>query len=84
MLTALILLVFAVIALVLLTLAFVVAGIRSEPRYRGLSSRAPNPLSAMVRRLLGVRVRRPGDADTSREACLAGHATGRNGEGEGR
>lgn len=84
MLTALILLVSAVIALVLLTLAVVVAGIRSEPLHRILSSRAPNPLSAMVRRLLGVRVRRPGDADTCREVCLAGHATGRDAEGEGR
>jgi hypothetical protein len=84
MLTALILLVFAVIALVLLALAVVVAGIRSEPPHEGLSSRAPNPLSAMVRRMLGVHVRRPGDTNTSREVCLAGHAPGRDAEAESR
>jgi hypothetical protein len=78
------LLVFAVVALVLLLLAVVVAAIRSEPPHARLSSRAPSPLSTMVRRLLGVHVRRPADSDLSPEACLVGHATGQDGEGEGR
>ncbi len=81
MLTALILLVFAVIALVFLLLVVVVAAIRSESPHERLSSRAPNPLGAMVRRLLGVYVRRPADTDASREACLAGHGTSRDAEG---
>jgi hypothetical protein len=83
MLTALILLVFAAIALVLLVLAVVVAAIRSESPHERLSSRASNHLSAMVRHLLGVYVRRPADTDAAREACLAGHATGRGAEGTG-
>lgn len=74
MLTALILLTIAVVALVPLLLAIVVAAIRSEPADERLCSRAPDPLSAIVRRLLGVYVRRPGDSGASREACLAGHA----------
>jgi hypothetical protein len=85
MLTALILLVFAVVALILLMmLAVVIAGTWSEPRHERLSIQPPNPLSAMARRLLGVYVRRPGDADTSREVCLAGHAADGDAEGEGR
>jgi hypothetical protein len=83
MLTALILLVLAVIALVLLLLAVVVAAIRSESPHERLSSRAPNHLSAMVRRLLGVYVSRPADTDAAREACLAGHAIGRDAESTG-
>jgi hypothetical protein len=82
MLTALILLVFAATALILLLLAVVVAAIRSESPYQRLSTRAPNGLGAVVRRLLGVHVRRPADSDASREACLAGHAAGRDAEGD--
>jgi hypothetical protein len=84
MLTALILLVFAVIALILLLLAVVVAAIRGESPHERLSSRAASPLSAMVRRLLGVHVRRPANADAAREACLAWHAAGLDADGEGR
>jgi len=83
MLTVLILLVLAVAAFVLLLLAVAVAGIRQEPPRERLSSKAPGPLSAMVRRLLGVYVRRPADTDVSRETCLAGHAASRDAEGEG-
>jgi hypothetical protein len=53
-------------------LAIVVAGIRQEPSE--LSSRAPGLGAALVRRLLGVYVRRPGresDAD-ERETCMSG------------
>lgn len=74
MLTALILLVIAVAAFVLLLLVIVVAAIRSEPADERLCSRAPDPVSAIVRRLLGVYVRRPADTDAPHEACLAGHA----------
>jgi hypothetical protein len=81
MLTVLILLVFAAIALVLLLLAVVVVAIWSEPPHERLSSQAPNALSAVVRRLLGVYLRRPAESSTSRAACLAGHTIGRDAEG---
>jgi hypothetical protein len=80
MLTALILFVFAVVALGLVMLAAVIAGLRSERPDERLSRRAPGPLSAMVRRLLGVYVRRPADTDAFREECLAVHATGPDAE----
>jgi hypothetical protein len=74
---------FAVIAVALL--AMVVAAIRQEPRDAELGSYAPNPMAALVRRLLGVSVRRPETAgDEQREACLTGHATGHRQEGDGR
>jgi hypothetical protein len=76
MLTALISLVFAVGGLVLILLAVVVAGIRRELPAAELSSRPPNVLSSMARRLIGVYVRRPDpaadDADDPLDACLAG------------
>lgn len=50
-------------------LALVVAGIRQEPSE--LSTRAPGLGAALVRRLLGVYVRRDPDAD-ERETCLSG------------
>ena len=59
MLTALILIVLAAIALVLVLLAVVVVGIRQEPRGTELSDVAPSPIAVMVRRLLGLYVRRP-------------------------
>ncbi len=71
--------VFAVIAVALL--AVVVAAIRQEPRDAKLGSYAPNPMAALVRRLLGVSVRRPETAgDEQREPYLAGHRQ----EGDGR
>jgi hypothetical protein len=45
--------------LVLAVLAVVVMGIRQEPSAKELSSRAPSVLTAWVRRLLGVYVRKP-------------------------
>jgi len=75
--------VFAVAAVALL--AVVVAAIRQEPCDAELGSYAPNPMAALVRRLLGVSVRRPQTAgDEQREACLTGHATGHRQEGDGR
>ena len=57
--TALILTVFVVVALVLILLAVVVAAIRQEPRDAEMSNVAPSLTAVMVRRLLGVYVRRP-------------------------
>lgn len=81
MLTALFLLAVALGVLVLILLAVVVAGIRRERPTTELSRRAPNPISAVTRRLLGVSVRRP-DPDEAgrRDTCLAGHSA----DGEGR
>jgi hypothetical protein len=61
MLTILISAVFAVFAAVLVLLGVVVAGIRAEAPGRELASQAPGPLSAIVRHLLGLYVRKPGD-----------------------
>jgi hypothetical protein len=85
MLIALFYLVLALGVLVLILLAVVVAGIRREPPSTELSSRAPNPISAMTRRLLGVSVRRPDSGEAGRrDTCLAGHAAGNSADGEGR
>ena len=59
MLTALILVVSAVIALILIMLAVVVFAIRQESRDTEMSNVAPSLIAVMVRRLLGVYVRRP-------------------------
>jgi hypothetical protein len=74
MLTALLYLVLAIGVLVLILLAIVVASIRREPPATVLSRRAPGPVSAVVRRLLGVSVRRPDSGEPGRrDACLTGH-----------
>ena len=59
MLTALVLVIFAVVVLVLALLAVVVVAIRQEPRDTELDYMAPSLIAVMVRRLLGVYVRRP-------------------------
>ena len=59
MLTSLILIVFAVFAVVLVLLGVVVVAIRQEPRDTELNNVAPSLMAVMVRRLLGVYVRRP-------------------------
>ena len=59
MFTALILVVFATIALILIMLAVVVVAIRQESRDTEMSNVAPSLIAVMVRRLLGVYVRRP-------------------------
>ena len=59
MLTALILIVFAAIALILIMLAVVVVAIRQESRGTRISNVAPSLIAVIVRRLLGVCVRRP-------------------------
>ena len=58
MLTVLILVIFAVVMLVLVLLAVVVVAIRQEPRDMEMSNVAPSLIAVMVRRLLGVYVRR--------------------------
>ena len=68
MLTALILIVFAVVVLVLILLAVIVVAIRQEPRDMEMSHVAPSLIAVMVRRLLGVYLRRPTPrADSTRE-----------------
>jgi hypothetical protein len=59
MLTALILVVLAASALILIMLAVVVVAIRQEPHHTEMSNVAPSLIAVMVRRLLGVYVRRP-------------------------
>jgi cation transporter-like permease len=65
MLTALILVVFAAVVLILTMLAVVVVAIRQEPRDREISNLAPSLIAVIVRRLLGVYVRRPGLPEVS-------------------
>jgi hypothetical protein len=59
MLAILFLLVGGMMVLVLLLLAVVVVGIRLEPSAEELKSQAPSAITAGVRRLLGVYVRKP-------------------------
>jgi hypothetical protein len=74
MLLTLIVIVFAVGGLVLILLATVVTGIRHEARTE-LGSQAPSLISAIARRLTGVRVRKPDTepADNQSDPCPAGH-----------
>jgi hypothetical protein len=67
MLTVLILIVFAAAALVLVLLAVVVVAIRQEPRDAEMSNVAPSLIAVMVRRLLGVYLRRPAPPANSAE-----------------
>ncbi len=57
--TVLILVAFAVVVLVLILLAVVVVAIRQEPRDAEMSNVAPSLIALVVRRLLGVYMRRP-------------------------
>ena len=59
MLTILVLAVGAVMVLVLVLLAIVVIGMRQEPPTDELNMQAPSLFAALVRRLLGVYVRKP-------------------------
>jgi hypothetical protein len=59
MLTVLILVVFVVVVLVLVLLAIVVVAIRQEPRDMEMNHVAPSLTAVMVRRMLGVSLRRP-------------------------
>jgi hypothetical protein len=59
MLTVVILIVFAAAGLVLVLLAVVVVAIRQEPCDAEMSSVAPSLVAVVVRRMLGVYLRRP-------------------------
>jgi hypothetical protein len=70
-------LVFALAAVAVVVFVAVVVGIHSEPR-RQMTIKPHGPLAAMVRRLLGVYVGKPADANADaddREECLTGPST---------
>lgn len=73
MLAAILILVLVLAAVALVLFVAMVVGMRNEPTYDRLSTRAPTPLAAMTRRVLGVYVRTPvtaqasDDTDTPRE-----------------
>ena len=84
-----IVLVLAAIALALFVA--MVVGMRNEPTYDRLDTRAPSPLATLTRRVLGVSVRAPittrvgDDADTPAEPWFAGAGYAPNSrEDEGR
>ena len=61
--------------LAVVILVTVIVGIHSEAPYQ-MSTGPQGPLSAIVRRLLGVYVSKPADTDTAdddREDCLTGN-----------
>lgn len=70
-------LVFALAFFALVVFVAVVVGIQSERHYREMTTKAPGPVAAIVRRLLGVHVSKPTDTATSddREECLTGQST---------
>jgi hypothetical protein len=74
MLTILFLAVGSVMVFVLVLLAVVVVAIKQEPQEEELATQPPNAITAWVRRLLGVYVRKPdqhpADDDDHREPCL--------------
>ena len=59
MLAVLILVVFVAVVLVLVLLAVIVVAIRQEPRDTEMRTVAPSLIAVMVRRVLGVYLRRP-------------------------
>ena len=76
MLAIIVLAVVAALAVLgMVVLVAVVVAIHSEPRYR-MATKAHGPLTAMVRRLLGVYVSKPADpsANDNREECLTGQS----------
>ncbi len=74
MLTITLLAVGGVMVLVLVFLAVVVAAIKQEPQAQELTSQPPSAITAWVRRLLGVYVRKPEQPpaidEDRREPCL--------------
>jgi hypothetical protein len=76
MLTILFLVIGSVVVLVLVLLTVVVVAIKQEPQAEELTSQPPNAITAWVRRLLGVYVRKPdqpsADDDDHREPCHTG------------
>jgi hypothetical protein len=89
MLAMVLVLVLAAVALVLFV--GLVVGMRNEPTYNRLSTRAPSRLAMLTRRMLGVSVRTPSSGqadaipDTPREPWFAGVGyTPSNRDDEGR
>ncbi len=78
MLTILMLAIGAVMMLVLVLLAIVVIGMRQEAPTEELSIQAPSLFAALVRRMLGVYVRKPDPHPDERhgEPCLTAHDAG--------
>jgi len=72
--TIIIVIVCAAAVLVTVLLAAVVAGIRREPPTSELSTTAPSLTAAIIRRALGVSVRRPNTGEQSHETCLIGQS----------
>jgi hypothetical protein len=62
----------AATALTAALLTVVVVGIKLEPPASELSTKAPNLTAAIVRRALGVSVRKPDFGYPARETCLTG------------
>jgi hypothetical protein len=73
--TVIIVIVCAVAVLVAVLLAAMVAGMRREPPASELSTRAPSLTAAIVRRALGVSVRKPDTGEHTRETCLTGQGS---------
>ena len=78
MLTILLLAVGAAMVLVLVLFAVVVIGMRQEPSEDELRRQAPSLMAALVRRVLGVSVRKPDPSIDERngEPCLTASDTG--------
>lgn len=69
-------LVFALAGFAVVVFVAVVVGIHSERHYREMTVKPQGPVGAMVRRLLGVYVRKPANTVTDdREECLTGQST---------
>ncbi len=78
MIAVVLIVILALAAVALVLFVALVVGMRSEPTYDQLSNRAPSPLAALTRRMLGVSVRKPtegqavADLDTPPEPWFAG------------
>jgi len=90
MLATVLILVLVLAGLGLVLFVALLVGIRDEPTYDQLSTRAPSQLASLTRRMLGVSVRKPAmrataDAETPREPWFAGAGyTPTNRDDEGR
>ena len=67
MLATLLFMVGGTTAIVFVVLGVVVIGIKQEPRADGLTSQPPSAITAWVRHLLGVYVRKPGQPPAHNE-----------------
>jgi hypothetical protein len=62
----------AATVLVAVLMVVVVVGIKLEPPASELSTKAPNLTAAIVRRALGVSVRKPDFGEPAHKTCLTG------------